>query len=187
MAKAILLVTTLLLAALLAGCSGGDGKSDVNSASTSTQTNVGDTTVSGSISVGPDGGAINGSVNGTQGNGSAAATWTYDNRTGTISGNGAIVNVPFEEEESFQVAENTSRMFLNLTATGHELTLSLRAPDCAASECAQEVTTQSGSASLEVTKPGEGEWVAVLQLEGTGPVEADYALAIAQLGPGSAA
>jgi hypothetical protein len=78
-------------------------------------------------------------------------------------------------------------MVLNLTADGHELTLSLCAPDCDASDCAQEVTTQSGSASLAVSKPAEGEWIAVLQLDGTGPVQADYTLEIAQLGPGSAA
>lgn len=183
MARPIILTSgLLLLAAALAGCSGGDGASDTTSVST--QTNLGNTTVSGSGSVGP-GGGFNASINGTDGNASVGASWSYDNRTGTISGNGAFVNVPFEEEEAFTLSGDVSRLVLNLSATGNDLTLSLRAPGCEDSACAQEVTTQSGKASMPIDAPEAGDYVAVLQLTGTGPVEADYVLEIATLSAGS--
>ena len=181
----ILVSSLLLLAAALAGCSGDDGKSDATSLST--QTNVGNTTVSGSVSVGPDGGAAAGSVNGTEGNVSIAESWSYDNRSGTVSGTGYVVNVPIEKEESFTVADNTSTLFLNLSVVGEDLTMSVRAPDCETEDCAEEVTTQSGEASLQLNDPMAGGWIAVLQLEGNGPVEADYTLEIAHLAPGSSA
>lgn len=184
MTRTILMVSGLLLAAASAGCIGGDdGKSDVQSVSTSTQTNLGNTTLSGSVSAGPGGAAGNGSVNDPRGNASAATSWSYDNRSGTISGNGAVVNVPFTKEESFTVENGTAKLVLNLTVEGHDLTLSLRAPDCGAAECAEEVKSQSGTASIAMNDPMEGDWVAVLELEGTGPVQAEYTLEIAKLAP----
>ena len=174
------LVLGLLTALALAGCSGGNDASDTQSVSTSTQTNVGNTTVSGSISAGPDGAAGNGSVNDPNGN--ASLSWSYDNRTGTLSGNGAVVNVPFTKEESFTVQDAASRLFLNLTATGSDLTMAIRAADCTSDDCVERVKTAGGSASYEANQPGSGDWLVTLELEGTGPVQAEYALEIAQLG-----
>lgn len=187
MANPTSLVAALLLAAALAGCAGDEGKSDVNSYSTSTQTSVGNTTFSGSVSAGPGGGGVNGSVDDPRGNASAGLSWSSENRTGTLSGTGAFVNTPFTAEETVRVENGTVRLVLNLSVEGDELTLSLRAPDCEASECAEEVQTSSGRASLDVQRPVEGTWTAVLELEGTGPVEADYTLEIAQLAPGASA
>jgi hypothetical protein len=187
MAKSILLVSGLLLAAALAGCSGDDGKSDT-SFSTSTQTNVGNATFSGSVSVGPGGGNASASVNGTQGNASTQASWTYDNRTGSISGTGVpVAGQPIEKEESFTVGDNVSTVYVNVTSEGGELTLSLREPGCEDSECAEEAQTASGVASMQVATPSAGQWILVLTLEGSGPVSADYELQIAQLAPGSSA
>lgn len=187
MANHSILVAGLVLAAALAGCSGDDGKSDVNSVSTSTQTNIGNTTFSGSFSAGPGGGGVNGSVNDPNGNASANLTWSSENRTGSIDGTGAFVNTPFEAEETFAVQNGTVQLVLNLTVEGDDVTLSLRAPDCDESECAEEVTTNAGKASLDVQMPDEGTWTAVLQLDGTGPVEAEYTLEIAQQVPGESA
>lgn len=185
MANPIILVASLLLlAAALAGCAGGEGE-DAEEQSLSTQTNAGNTTVSASVSAGPDGAAGAGSVNGT-GNASAATSWSYDNRTGTLSGNGIpIAGRPIEKEESFTVPGNTSTLFLNLSADGEELTLLVRAPGCDDNDCAEETTTQAGKASVRLSDPAGGPYVAVLQLEGTGPVESDYVLEIATQGPGS--
>lgn len=180
--RSILLVG-LLLAAALAGCSSDDSTSDVQSVSTSTKTNAGNTTVSGSVSIGPGGAAGNGSVNDPNGNASAATAWSYDNRTGTISGNGAIVNVPFTKEEEFTVRDGAARLLLNLTVEGNDLTLKLRSPDCTSEDCVEEAKSTAGKASFDVNAPPEGQWLATLELEGTGPVQAEYTLEIAQLGP----
>lgn len=177
-----ILLAGLLLALALAGCSGGDS-SDTQSVSTSTQTAIGNTTVRGSISAGPDGAAGNASVNGTSGNASAATAWSYDNRSGSISGNGAVVNVPFTKDESFTVRDGVTRLLLNLTAQGNDLTMKLRGPDCASDDCVEQTKTSSGTASMDVAMPGQGEWLVTLELTGTGPVQADYTLEIAQLGP----
>lgn len=187
MANSILIVSGLLLAAALAGCSGDDGKSDT-SFSTSTETNVGNTTLSGSVSFGPGGGNASAGVNGTEGNASTQMSWSYDNRTGSISGTGVPVAASsFEEEETFTVGDNVSTLYVNVTSEGGELTLSLREPGCEDDTCAQEAQTVSGAASLQAMAPPSGEWLAVLTLEGTGPVSADYELQIAQLAPGSSA
>ena len=177
------LMAGLLLALALAGCSGGGDSSDTQSVSTSTQTGAGNTTVSGSVSAGPGGAAGNASVNGTSGNASAATSWSHDNRTGSISGNGAIVNVPFTKDESFTVRDGVSRLLLNLTVEGNELTMKLRSPDCSSDDCAEQAQTSSGQASLDVSRPGPGEWLVTLELTGTGPVQSDYTLEIAQQGP----
>ena len=177
----------LLGAAAVAGCSGDDNKSDVQSVSTSTHTGIGDSSASGSVSVGPGGAAGAGNVTTPEGNASARTSWSYDNRSGTISGNGAFVNVPFTEEEKFTLQNGTVSLYLNLTAEGHELRVSVRAPGCADEACATEAETQSGSASLSFPNPVEGDYVAVLQLDGVGPVSADYTLEIATQVTGAAA
>lgn len=187
MANPSFLMAALVLAAALAGCSGDDGASDVDSASTSTKTNVGSTTLSGSVSAGPGGGGANGSVDDPRGNASANLTWSSEERTGTVSGTGAVVNTPFTAEEAFTVANGTVQVVLNLTVEGNALTLSLRAPDCKASDCAEEVTTAGGKASFDVQSPAEGTWTAILELEGQGPVESDYTLEIAQQRRGASA
>jgi hypothetical protein len=184
--RTALMAGLLLSALLLAGCSGDDNTSDVQGVSTSTETNIGNTTVSGSVSAGPGGAQGSGSINGTQGNASASTSWSYDNRTGTMSGNGAFVNVPITKEEDFSVQDGTVSMYVNVTAEGHELHIAVRAPGCEDNDCATEADTQSGKATMSIPNPTEGDWVVVLELDGVGPMEADYTLEIAKQTSGAA-
>lgn len=181
------MVGLLLSAALLAGCSGDDGRSDVQGVATSTQTNIQNHTVSGSVSAGPGGANASGNYSGPAGNASASTAWSYDNRTGTISGNGAFVNVPFTKEEKFTLSNGTVSLYLNLTAEGHELKIAVRAPGCASDDCATTASTSNGKASVNLPDPEQGDYVAVIELDGVGPVSADYTLEIAKLAPRSQA
>lgn len=182
--KSMLMVAGLLLASALAGCSGDDGGSDVASVSTSTQTNLGNTTLSGSISASPNGTAGGVGANGTDGNLSMA--WSYDNRSGTVSGTGTVVNVPITKDESFTVSNGTAQLVVNVTAQGHAVTVSLRPPDCEETACAAEsAELENEQASFTAMKPDEGAWTVSFELEGVGPVEADYTLSIAQQVPGA--
>ena len=181
----MLLVSGLLLAAVSAGCFGGDdGGAAVQSVSTSTQTGVGNTSVSGSISAGPDGVASSGNASSDN----ASVAWSYDNRTGTVQGTGVpMASDSFETDESINVANGTRKLLVNLTVEGNDVTLSLRAPDCDAADCAEEVQTQGGQAALAIDTPLEGVWTAVITVEGNGPLRADYTMEIAQLVPGDGA
>lgn len=179
----------LVVLAGLAGCLGdGDkGTQDNDGTTSGTRTNGATNATSTTNGTGPPGG--NGTGNST-GNGTTngtgqepAATWTLDNRTGTVSGNDLVVTPPPSASETFDVANGTLALALNLSAEGDELTLTARPPGCDAADCELEVQTQSGRARLSQEVPAEGTWTVTLTAQGPGPVSSNYALEIAQLVP----
>lgn len=203
------LLASLALALPLAGCStggelptsdvalGSSSASRTGSANATSATSSG--TATGTGTAGPAGGGNatgNGTATGSRnpgnatgnatgnstGNATGNATWTYDNRTGSLSGTGLFFNTPFTAEERFIVNNGTERLVLNLSVEGDELTLTVHPPGCDEGDCVSEVETADGAALLEFVAPLEGDWSATLSLDGLGPVSSDYTLGIHRLG-----
>ena len=205
--KPIFLALALALALPLSGCLAGDGDSDTDDADTTGSTSGSSTrsttrtgtTVSASGSAGPVSGnaTVGGNTTGNQtgnatgnqtGNSTGNATWSYDNRTGTISGTAVpVVAGSFSEEETFTIANGTQKLVLNLTADGRAITMNVQEPDCDDTDCGTEVETAEGKATISFNSPAEGEWTVTLTISGgTGPVTSDYVLSIGTLGNGTA-
>lgn len=185
----LLLAFAALAAVSVGGCLGGASESggdagDTPSSSTSSSARPGARPSSGTSTSGqpsPTPGAN--TTYGSDGNDSANQTvrvWSYDNRSGDVSGIGLFVMQP-EANETFTVDDDATQLVLNLSAAGAELTLTLRPPGCDDSACEDSVTTQGGNATLSVPSPDAGAWESILVAEGVGPQEASYEMAIGQL------
>lgn len=191
------LAVLLVAAPAMSGCIGfggdGDGE-DLNETSAENDTPSGenDSAEGNESGEGPPGDANEtGSENETQEDG-GDATWTYDNRTGTVSGTNAIVTSSGSAEETFNVDPNTLKLALNLSAEGGELEMCLTQPggnesggnesgNTSQESCDETVTTEDGNASFTAESPTEGEWKATLRPAEPGHHSIDYELAIAQL------
>lgn len=198
--RPILLAALALVALPLAGCAeeGGDAdtQSTTGTSGTPTRTGTGGSftttmTGSGGNQTGPSGNATgNGTGNATgnaTGNGTGNGTWEYDNRTGTVAGTGIpVFSASFEETETVQVANGTLNLTLNLTSTGDDVTVTVQPPGCEEDDCTVEVEAEGGRADFAYGDPAEGEWSVTMSVSGTGPVEAEYELTVAQLVPGNA-
>lgn len=166
----------LVLATLgLAGCVGDSSPQDVMETSSTTSASSTSTNTT-SDTTGPPG------TNGT-GTNQTTTRWVHDNRTGTVSGTDLVVTDPPSKQESLTVSKGTLMLLLNLTVEGDAMTMSVREPGCTSDDCAQEVQTQSGTATHAVQGPAEGTWTLLLIVPGPGPVSSDYTLEIAQQVP----
>lgn len=178
-----LLTWVVLGAVTLGGClgGGGDGGDSGDGQSTSSRSTGPASFTGGS---GGNTSTSNATTNGTTNstapdNATQLQAWSYDNRTGQVSGVGLLVQQP-EADEPFTVG-NASRLLLNLSVEGDELTLTVRPPGCMEASCEQTATTSGGSASLAIASPDAGDWRATLTAEGAGPQDAQYELSIGQL------
>lgn len=109
--------------------------------------------------------------------------WTYDNRSGSMSGNALVVTGPEPKLESFTVVNGTQTLTINLSADGDGLVLTLRPPGCDNEDCEVDAGSADAQApaSFDAREPEEGDWKAVLRIEGgPGPVASEYDLEIGQ-------
>lgn len=108
--------------------------------------------------------------------------WTYENRSGTVSGENTPLTTANATEE-INVTEGTKELTLNLSAEGGELDVCIRSPDESQDSCTAEEQTQEGNASWSTESPAGGEWTVELTAQGTGPQEVDYEMVIGKLVP----
>lgn len=116
--------------------------------------------------------------------------WSYDNRTGTVSGTNAVATEA-SSSESFNVSEDARELQLDLSAEGGELDVCIQAPDGGneseeESECAAEESTQDGNLTWSTSSPAHGGWTIEMTAQGVGPQSVDYELVIGQLVPADA-
>ncbi len=181
---------TLLTAPVLSGCVGGQEGEDAGPTNTSEDNDTGNFSgnTSGNFSGDGSGNASgnlsgNGSGNASgnlsgNGSGNASASWSYDNRSGTVSSTAPIL-LTGSEEEAFEVENGTLELALNLSADG-ELDVCIMEPGAEA--CTEEATTEGGNFTWNTTQPAGGEWTVALSHSGV-LSSVDYELVIGQLLP----
>lgn len=185
----IAIAATLLAAPALSGCiggSGGDEDLDETSSGNDPASNESNSSEGNNTSGdAPPGGNETGSENETE---EPGTTWTYDNRTGSVSGTNAIVHSEGSEQEEFTVEPNALKLGLNLSAEGGELEMCVSGPSGNESDngsgeqsCDETVTTEDGNATFAAEAPEEGDWTVTLRPAETGRHSIDYELVIAQL------
>lgn len=186
--RPIWILALCLVSVAASGCFGDDeaGTQDTGTTGTSgptrTPTSSPNSTSPSSPSPSGTGSPPYGTTQSPNGTANATSEWTYDNRTGSVSGANLLVSGP-SAEEALSVASGVLQMFLNVTASGDELTVVVTPPGCESADCEKEQTTQDGNASLSFSAPPEGSWSVRLAAEGLGPVSSEYALEAAQLVP----
>lgn len=209
MRPALLLAVALGLVLPLAGCAqdpdGADTQSDPSATASATRTPraTGSSTATGTGAQGgnatgnhtgngtasPPGNATNDPSGNATGNSTGRATWTYDNRTGRVSGTAIPVVAPsFSKTEAFNVTNGTQRLVLDLNVTGSQVTMTVTPPGCTTAACANTTKTDGGKAQAVFENATAGAWSVKLAVSGTlGSVQADYKLGIAKLAvPGNA-
>lgn len=141
-----LLMVALLLAGGLAGCVGDDGSPDeetgtepasVDEPSPANETEEAD----------------------------VERTWTNETFEGQLTGvNGVVVSATNGDTmQTFTAETGIDVVYLNLTADGGAVQMTIGGPDCDVSgnqipPCAETVTTSGGEASYVNETPAEGEW-----------------------------
>lgn len=176
------------LALGLSGCvasdagAGLDGNANTESPSASASANA---TATGTGKPGPSSSTnstapSNGTGNETgSGTDNATTKWTYENRTGTVSGNELIVLHPATKKEAFNVTNGSLTLTLDLATQGSDLSMTVRGADCTQASCEKTVKTASGKANLTFAAPANGTWSATLAIaSGLGPVSSSYKLII---------
>lgn len=203
MRPALLLAVALGLVLPLAGCAEDPDEADTQSdpstttsatrspratgSSTATATGVGGGNATGNQTgngtASPPGNATGDPSGNATGNATGNVTWTYDNRTGRVSGTAIPVLAPsFSKTEAFNVTNGTQRLVLNLTVTGSQVTMTVSPPGCTTSACANTTKTAGGTAQLTYENATAGGWSVKLSVSATvGSVQADYKLVIAKL------
>lgn len=182
------LALTLLTAPGLAGCIGGEQGAEAGPTSTSEKNDTGNDTeddeTSGNGSSNEPGNVSgNASGNGSgvgDGNASAeaSASWSYDNRSGSVSSMDPVL-LTGSEEEAFEVENGTLELALDLSADG-DLDVCIMAPGAEA--CTEEASTEEGNLTWTTTQPAGGEWTVELRHSGV-LSSVDYELVIGQLVP----
>lgn len=188
-----ILALTLLTAPALSGCIGGQdgeqagptGTSDPNDTGNDSRANESGGNASGNGSGNASGngsgfgdGNESGFGDGNGSDGDTSASWTYDNRSGTVSSQAPVV-LTGSEEEALDVENGTLELALNLSADG-ELDVCIMEPE--AEGCTEEASTEDGNLSWNATDPASGEWTVELSHSGT-LSDVDYELTIGQLIP----
>jgi len=167
------ILTTLVAAVVLAGCSSDGGDEQPADATTSTDGYSGGDPAN--VTAGPPMDNMTGETN---------TTWQHDSRTGSLSGTGAVVTGGSETEESFAVANGTVRLLVNLTIDGDDVAWAVREPGCADDDCESELTFSQDNAAFAKETPAEGEWTFVLRSDTmVGPYSSEYMLDAALLVP----
>lgn len=182
------LALTLLAAPVLSGCVGGQEGEEAGPTNTSedndTGNDTGDDGTSGNES-GNESGNFSGNESGNESGfgddnetGNESASWTYDNRSGSVSSTDPIL-LTGSEEEAFEVENGTLELALNLSAED-DLDVCIKEPG--AEECTEEASTEDGNLSWNTTQPAGGEWTVELSHSGV-LSSVDYELVIGQLIP----
>jgi hypothetical protein len=106
--------------------------------------------------------------------------WSYDNRTGTVSGTALLLIGSSSKDETFAVENGTALLFLNFTVQGSAVDVEITPPGCDDDACRISVDVSSGAATYTTDDPVEGSWTVTFSSTTTiGPYSTDYALAIA--------
>lgn len=129
-----------------------------------------------------------GPAGGAPGNGSANAagnaTWSYDNRTGRVGGTGpvAVLTATHEADESVAVANGTENLTVHVTVRGRDATVTIQPPGCDEDDCRTELEVEDGVAQQAgFDAPDAGNWTFTVGISGSGSIEAQYELDLAQL------
>lgn len=182
----LVLATALLAALALSGCIGFGGEDD-DASPDGADDPYGNETDDGNETGEENESRDNATRDGNETSDEQEASWTYDNRTGSVQGANAIVGTSDSAEETFDVGPDTLELGLGLGAEGGELEMCIQKPsedeNGTGDDCDETVTTEDGNASFSAGEPAEGEWTVSLSPAEPGYHSIDYELAIAQLVP----
>lgn len=168
-ARRSILVGLLLLTAGLAGCIGSDEPADATE-TPSDQASEDDPASSNGTTDGP-----------------VQRTWTNETFEGQISGisAGGMSATQGDGMQTFTAEQGIEVLFLNLTAEGGAVEMTVGGPDCDVSgnaipSCAETTSTSSGEASYTNETPVEGEWQVRLSVGDPAGAQVSYTLEVLQ-------